>query len=56
MPSGSPGQARPLYEEALRHNPGAYWPTTKLSDVFHLLGDAAHEKEYRQRMYGKLEE
>ncbi|HEV8658437.1 MAG TPA: hypothetical protein VGS96_07385 [Thermoanaerobaculia bacterium] len=54
--SGAPSQARPLYEEALRREPNSYWPTVKLSDVFHLLGDSANEKVYRQRMYGRLEE
>lgn len=54
--SGATAEARPIYEEALRQSPGAYWPTTKLSDVFHLLGDAANEKLYRQKMYGRLEE
>ncbi|HSP33957.1 MAG TPA: hypothetical protein VLU46_06545 [Thermoanaerobaculia bacterium] len=54
--SGSPSMARKYYERALREEPNAYWPTVKLSDVFHLLGDAANEKAYRQKMYGKLEE
>jgi len=48
--------ARKYYERALRDEPDSYWPTVKLSDVFHLLGDTAHEKEYRQKIYGKLEE
>jgi hypothetical protein len=54
--SGSPALARPFYEEALRREPGSYWPTVKLSDVFHLLGDARNEKAYRQKIYGRLEE
>jgi hypothetical protein len=53
---GSPSQARGLYEEALRRDTTSYWATTKLSDVFFKLGDAANEAIYRQRMYGKLEE
>ncbi|MGZ5476518.1 MAG: hypothetical protein ACXW29_09495 [Thermoanaerobaculia bacterium] len=55
--AGSPTQARPFYEAALRKDPASsYWPTVKLSDIFHLLGDTANEKVYRQKMYGKLEE
>jgi len=54
--SGSPSMARKYYERAMRDEPGSYWHTVKLSDVFHLLGDTAHEKEYRQKIYGKLEE
>ena len=55
--AGSPAQARPFYEAALRKDPqSSYWPTVKLSDIFHLLGDTANEKVYRQKMYGKLEE
>ena len=54
--SGSPSMARKYYELALEKEPNAYWPTVKLSDVFHLLGDTANEKVYRQKIYGKLEE
>jgi tetratricopeptide (TPR) repeat protein len=54
--SGAPALARKYYEQALRDEPNAYWPTVKLSDVFHLLGDTANEKVYRQKMYGRLEE
>jgi hypothetical protein len=54
--SGSPTTARPLYEAALRANPNAYWPTLKLSDIAHVLGDAQKEKEYREKMYGALRE
>jgi len=52
--SGSPSQARPYYEAALRRAPDAYWPTTKLADVFFALGDTENEKLYRQKMYGRL--
>ena len=52
--SGSPSQARPFYEAALKRDPKAYWPTTKLADVFFALGDTANEKLYREKMYGKL--
>lgn len=54
--SGSPAAARKLYERALREDPKAYWPTVKLSDVAHVLGDAQNEKVYRERMYGALHE
>ncbi len=54
--SGSPSQARPFYEEALRKDPTAYWPTLKLSDISHLLGDTRQEKVYRQKIYGHLDE
>jgi hypothetical protein len=55
--AGSPTQARTFYEAALRKDPeSSYWPTVKLSDIFHLIGDTANEKVYRQKMYGKLEE
>jgi hypothetical protein len=55
--AGSPTAARPLYERALRENPqDAYWPTVKLSDIAHLLGDAQNEKVYREKMYGALRE
>lgn len=54
--SGSPAAARKLYERALRENPKAYWPTVKLSDVAHVLGDATNERVYRERMYGALKE
>jgi hypothetical protein len=54
--SGSPSQARPYYEEALKRAPNSYWPTTKLADVFFLLGDTENEKLYRQKMYGHLAE
>ena len=54
--SGSPQLARRWYEEALQREPNAYWPATKLSDVFFILGDTANEQLYRQRMYGRLAE
>jgi len=54
--AGSPAAARRLYERALQAEPGAYWPTVKLSDVAHVLGDSANEKIYRERMYGALRE
>ena len=54
--AGSPAAARKLYEQALRDQPNAYWPTVKLSDVAHVLGDAKNEKVYRERMYGTLRE
>lgn len=54
--SGAPALARKYYEQALREEPNAYWPTVKLSDVFHLLGDSEKEKLYRQKMYGRLQE
>ncbi|HEY0157556.1 MAG TPA: hypothetical protein VGF28_09750 [Thermoanaerobaculia bacterium] len=54
--SGSPTAARALYEQALRAEPDAYWPTVKLSDVAHVLGDAGKERVYRERMYGALRE
>ncbi|HEV7243289.1 MAG TPA: hypothetical protein VGQ36_28950 [Thermoanaerobaculia bacterium] len=54
--SGSHVAARKLYEQALRDKPNAYWPTVKLSDVAHVLGDARNEKVYRERMYGALRE
>lgn len=54
--AGSPAAARKLYERALRDQPKAYWPTVKLSDVAHVLGDAQNEKVYRERMYGALQE
>jgi hypothetical protein len=54
--SGSPAAARPLYEQALAAEPNAYWPTVKLSDVAHVLGDAENERVYRERMYGALKE
>jgi hypothetical protein len=54
--AGSPIAARKLYEQALRDEPNAYWPTVKLSDVAHVLGDARNEKVYRERMYGALRE
>ena len=54
--SGSPAAARKLYERALRDDPKSYWPTVKLSDVAHVLGDAQNEKIYRERMYGALRE
>jgi hypothetical protein len=54
--SGSPAAARPLYEQALRDEPNAYWPTVKLADIAHVLGDAAKEQVYREKMYGALRE
>jgi hypothetical protein len=54
--SGSPTAARTLYEQALAAEPAAYWPTVKLSDVAHVLGDAEKERVYRERMYGALRE
>jgi len=54
--SGAPAAARKYYEMALRAEPDAYWPAVKLSDVFHLLGDAANERVYREKMYGRLAE
>ena len=48
--------ARKWYERALREDPKAYWPTVKLSDIAHVLGDAQNEKLYRERMYGALHE
>jgi hypothetical protein len=54
--AASPAAARKLYERALQAEPGAYWPTVKLSDVAHVLGDSANEKVYRERMYGALRE
>jgi hypothetical protein len=54
--AGSPAAARKLYERALQAEPGSYWPTVKLSDVAHVLGDTANEKVYRERMYGALRE
>jgi hypothetical protein len=54
--SGSPAAARTKYEQALRDQPNAYWPTVKLSDVAHALGDTANERRYRERMYGALKE
>lgn len=54
--AGSPTAARKLYEQALRADPGAYWPTVKLSDVAHVLGDAENERVYREKMYGALRE
>lgn len=54
--AGSPAAARPLYERALRADPHAYWPTVKLSDVAHVLGDAKNERVYREKMYGRLGE
>jgi hypothetical protein len=53
---GSPTAARARYELALKQEPNAYWPTVKLSDVAHLLGDVANEKLYRERMYGTLKQ
>ena len=52
--AGSPADARSYYEKVLESDPHSYWATTKLSDVFFMLGDAAHEKEYRERMFGAL--
>jgi hypothetical protein len=52
--SGSPSQARRYYEDALQKDPNAYWPTVKLSDIFHILGDTQNEKVYREKMYGRL--
>ena len=53
---GSPTAARKWYERALREDPHAYWPTVKLSDIAHTLGDAQNERLYRERMYGALRE
>ena len=54
--SGSPTAARKLYEQALAAEPNAWWPTVKLSDVAHVLGDAENERVYREKMYGALRE
>ena len=54
--SGSPSQARPFYEAALKKDPDAYWPTVKLADVFFALGDTANEKSLREKIYGRLGE
>lgn len=54
--SGSPSQARPFYEAALKADPNAYWPNVKLADVFFALGDTANEKRFREKIYGRLGE
>jgi hypothetical protein len=54
--SGSTAAARKLYEQALAAEPNAWWPTVKLSDVAHVLGDAEQEGVYREKMYGALKE
>ncbi|HVT04332.1 MAG TPA: hypothetical protein VHL58_13270 [Thermoanaerobaculia bacterium] len=52
--AGAPGEARRFYEQVLVLEPDAYGATTRLADVFFLLGDAGREKTYRERIYGHL--
>ena len=54
--AGSPARARTLYERALRDDPKSWWAAAKLSDVHHVLGDAAGERMYRERLFGALKE
>jgi tetratricopeptide (TPR) repeat protein len=54
--AGAPIEARAAYERVLALDPVSYGATTKLSDVYFLLGDTAHEKLYREKTYGTLTE
>jgi tetratricopeptide (TPR) repeat protein len=54
--AGAPGEARSLYEQVLEREPDDWGATTRLADVFFLLGDAAREKTVRERIYGHLGE
>jgi len=54
--AGAPLEAEAAYQRVLAMDPASYGATTKLSDVYFLLGDTAREKLYREKTYGTLAE
>jgi hypothetical protein len=52
--AGAVTEARAAYEEVLARDANASGAILRLADVHFLLGDAAREKEYRERIYGTL--
>lgn len=53
--AGSPSEARVFYEQVLQREPDAWGATSRMADVFFLLGDSDREKVYREKIYGHLQ-